>query len=130
MELIRTNASLKYEGAFQIGLTWLGGSFFLREHPLFKDLPVNQAMNWPYQAVVRDGRNRVALEVEGEELVVGAWHSYPMRLGTAVGVVPLGKGRIVFSTLDICDSIAARGTEREVARKLLCNFIEYAARNP
>jgi hypothetical protein len=128
MDLIQTNASVKYGGAFKIGLTWLGGNFFVREHPLFEGLPVNQAMNWPYQGVVRDGRNRLALKLEGEELVAGAWHSYPMQLGTAVGVIPCGKGRIVFSTLDICDSISARGTEANVARKLLCNFIAYAGR--
>ena len=52
---------------------------------LRKDLPVNCGMNWPYQALVRDGRTRFGVIAEGEELVAGAWHSYPMQLGTAVG---------------------------------------------
>jgi hypothetical protein len=127
MDLIQTNTAVRFNGSFKLGLTWLGGQQFVRDHPLFKGLPVNQAMNWPYQAVVRDGRNRLALKLEGEELVVGAWHSYPMDLGTSVAVIPCGKGRIVVSTLDLCDSISGRDSDAHVARKLLCNFIEYAS---
>jgi hypothetical protein len=128
MDLIAKNATtpIKYAGTFTVGRTWLGGEHFVKEHPLFKDLPVNCAMDWPYQAVVRDGNARYGLLLEGEELVAGAYHCYPMRLGTAVGVIPCGKGRIVVSTLDICDNLASREEPANVARKLLCNFIEYA----
>lgn len=125
MSLITNNTSAKFNGSFQIGTAWLGGLHFVREHPLFKDLPVNTAMNWPYQAVVRDGKARSGLLLEGEELVVGAWHSYPMELGTAVGIIPCGKGRIVVSTLDIASQLSSPDTSAEVARKLLCNFIAF-----
>jgi beta-galactosidase len=85
-------------------------------------------MNWPYQAVVRDGRNRFGLALDGEEFVAGCWHSYPMQLGTAVGVIPCGKGLIVFSTLEICDNLASTSGPASVAKKLLCNFLEFAGR--
>jgi hypothetical protein len=127
MDLIRKNTDIKYDGAFSIGTAWLGGLFFVREHPLFKDLPVNCAMNWPYQSVVKDGKNRLGLRLEGGELVAGCWHSYPMKLGTAVAVIPCGKGRIVVSTLDICGNVGSPDAAANVARKLLCNFIEFAA---
>jgi beta-galactosidase len=125
MKLIETNTAVKYSGSFKIGTTWLGGLHFVREHPLFKDLPVNTAMDWPYQAVVRNGRARTGLRLEGEELVAGAWHSYPMDLGTAVGVIPCGKGKIVVSTLDIASQLNSSDTSAIVARKLLCNFIAF-----
>jgi hypothetical protein len=92
----------------------------------FKDLPSNCAMDWPYQSVVRNGRARSGLRMEGEELVAGAWHSYPMELGTAVGVIACGKGQIVVSTLDIAGQLGSSDSSAEVARKLLCNFIDFA----
>jgi len=128
MKLITNNTAAKYSGSFTIGTAWLGGLHFVREHPLFKDLPVNCAMNWPYQAVVRNGKTRSGLLLEGEELVAGAWHSYPMELGTAVGVIPCGKGKIIVSTLDIASQLNSADTSADVARKLLCNFIDYSKR--
>jgi hypothetical protein len=128
MKLITNHTAAKYRGSFTIGTAWLGGQHFVREHPLFKDLPVNCAMNWPYQAVVRNGKTRSGLLLEGEELVTGAWHSYPMELGTAVGIIPCGKGKIIVSTLDIAGQLDSADTSAGVARKLLCNFIDYANR--
>jgi hypothetical protein len=133
--LITKNApSIKYNGSFTVGRTWAGGVHFVREHPLFKDLPVNDGMNWPYQAVVRDGNNRSGLLLEGEELVAGAFHAntplanppVPIHLGTAVGIIPCGKGKIIVSTLDIASNLNGPDGPADVARKLLCNFIEYA----
>ncbi len=126
MNLITNNTSATYTGSFKVGTAWLGGIHFVREHPLFKDLPVNQALDWPYQAVVRNGKTRSGLLLEGEELVAGVWHSYPMALGTAVGIIPCGKGKIVVSTLDIASQLSSSDTSAEVARKLLCNFILWA----
>ena len=127
MPLLTNSTPVHYDGSFKIGTAWLGGLHFVREHPLFKDLPVNCAMDWPYQAVVRNGKARSGLRLEGEELVAGAWHSYPMSLGTAVGIIPCGKGKIIVSTLDISDQLPSSDSSAEVARKLLCNFLDYAA---
>jgi hypothetical protein len=126
MEIIRKNTAVTYKGSFKVGTTWLGGIHFARRHPLFKDLPADGALDWPYQAVVRNGNERTGLLLEGEELVAGVWHSFPMQLGTAVGVVQAGRGRVVVSTLDIVENVPAEGGAAGVARKLLCNFIEYA----
>ena len=130
MDVIQENTSAKYSGSFKIGTAWLGGLHFVRAHPLFKDLPVNTAMDWPYQAVVRNGKTRSGLLLEGEELVAGAWHCYPMSLGTAVGVIPCGKGRIVVSTLEIAEQLGSSDTSAHVARKLLCNFVSFAQTTP
>jgi hypothetical protein len=128
MDLISKNTKATCTGKFEIGTAWLGGVFFVKQHPLFKDLPANDGMNWPYQAVVRNGGERFGLEVEGEECVAGAYHAYPMKLGTAVGIIPCGKGKIIFNTLDVCGNLASKESSAEVARKLLCNFIEYGAK--
>lgn len=129
MDILRKRGVIRYGGDFRIQQNWIGGQYFVREHPLFKGLPVNRALDWPYQAVVDEDAEgaRYALNLEGEELVVGAYQSYPFALGTAVGVIPFGKGRIVVSTLDISPKLSARTGPAEVARKLMCNYIEYVS---
>ena len=128
MELISRNTpTVKYTGNFVVGSTWLGGVHFVKQHPLFKDLPVNQELSWPYEMVVKNGNERVGIEMEGEELVAGAYHSFPLKLGTAVGIIPCGKGKIIFSTLDIYNSLMEKESTAEVARKLLLNYIDFAS---
>ena len=128
MELIQANAAVKYAGAFPLCKYWRGGQHFIKPHDLFQELPASCAMNWPYQSVAVDGDRRTGLKIEGEELVVGAWHSYPMELGTAVGIIPCGKGVVIFSTLEIAKQLASKEPAAHVARKLMCNFLEFATR--
>ncbi len=118
---------IDYYGYYRVGKDWIGGNHFVKDHPLFSGLPVNCALNWPYQNVVRDGENRFGFLLKGEELVAGSYRSMPFELGTAVGVIPCGKGRIVFSTLDIADNLDNPSGPAEVARKLFCNFIRFAS---
>jgi hypothetical protein len=126
MDAVKNASDITYNGPFKLGMVWLGAQYFAIDHPLFKGLPVNQALNWPYESVVADGRTRYGLRIEGEQLVAGCWQSTPMDLGTAVGVVPSGKGKIIVSTLEICPHLNGPSGPADVARKLFCNYIEYA----
>ena len=110
---------------FVLGGNWLGGQYFVKDHPLFAGLPVNQALNWPYQAVV--GGRRTALEINGGELIAGAYHTWPLQLGSAVSILPAGKGRVILSGLDVIDQLANPDSSAEVARKLFCNFLHEAS---
>ncbi|WP_323424522.1 PA14 domain-containing protein [Proteiniphilum sp.] len=124
--IITANSDVVFSEEFTVGSTWLGGVMFNKAHPVFKGLPVNDVLNWPYQAVVRNGTDRTGFIVEGEELLVGAYHTYPMKLGTAMGVVPVGKGKILFSTLDIYDNVIdSMDSSGLVAKKILLNMIDY-----
>ncbi|GAB6012915.1 PA14 domain-containing protein [Viscerimonas tarda] len=126
MEIVAGNTGVEYKGSYVVGKNWVGGIHFVKDHPLFKGLPVNTALNWPYQALVRDGDRRTGFRIEGEEMVVGSYRSTPFELGTAVGVIPCGKGKVIFSTLDIANNLDNSSNPAEVARKLLCNYISYA----
>ncbi|MDD4922762.1 MAG: PA14 domain-containing protein, partial [Bacteroidales bacterium] len=125
LDYIAKNTGLVQKGYFPVGMNWVGGVQFVREHPLFKNLPVNTGLNWPYQAVVNDGNHRFGLRLEGEEMIVGAYKSAPFDLGTVVGVIPCGKGKIILSTLDIVNNLDNPSGPAEVARKLFCNYIGY-----
>lgn len=124
--VLKAAGAVNTDGKFNIGKYWAGGQYFVREHPLFKELPVNGALDWPYQALIRYDKHRYGLTLSGEEVVVGCYQSMPFQVGTAVGVVPYGKGRIVLSTLQICSNLENPDRASQVAKKLLLNYVEYA----
>lgn len=125
MDVIAKATGITYDGCYTVGQNWVGGIHFVKNHPLFSGLPQATAMDWPYQALVHDGSNRYGFNVAGEELVVGSYRSWPFHLGTAVGIVPYGKGCIVFSSLDVVKNLCNPEGPSEVARRLFCNMINY-----
>lgn len=124
-EFIATNSKVEFRDKFFVGTNWLGGVMFNKPHAIFRELPVGNALNWPYQALIHTGVERMGLVMEGEELLVGAYHTYPMALGTAMGIVPMGKGKVLFSTLDIYSHVINNKTAGLVAKKLILNMIDY-----
>ena len=74
----------------------------MKKHPLFEGLPVDDALNWPYQVVVKNGDRRFGFRMQGEELVVGSYRSTPFELGTAVGVIALRKREDYFLFSGYC----------------------------
>jgi beta-galactosidase len=66
--------------------------------------------------VISNGNDRYGLDIQGEQLVAGCWQSTPFALGTAVGIIPCGKGRIIFSTLDVCAHLGDPPGPADVAR--------------
>ena len=112
---------------FELGNNWVGGQYASKPHPLFAGLPTGALDS--YFGGVQDDKSprRRALAIEGEELVVAAYRTWPFKLGTAVGVIPWGKGRILFSTLNIADRLDANDHEAAVAKRLLGNYLRFAA---
>ena len=126
-EFIATNSKAVFKEKFFVGTNWLGGVMFNKPHVIFNELPVGSALNWPYQALIHTGVERIGLVMEGEELLVGAYHTYPMALGTAMGIVPMGKGTVLFSTLDIYGNVINSTAAGLVAKKLIYNMIDFAS---
>ena len=125
-EFIAANSKAVFKDKFFVGTNWLGGVMFNKPHAIFQELPSGSALNWPYQALIHTGVERQGLVMEGEELLVGAYHTYPMAIGTAMGIVPVGKGNVLFSTLDIYGNIINESAAGLVAKKLIFNMIDYA----
>ncbi len=118
---------LDYKGRMNHGKWWLGGSFFVRPHPLFDGLPTGQAFNWEYQEFLDYDALRYGLLLDGEEAVVAGVSDHQHVVSTAVGVLRYGKGRIVLSTLDILRSLNGPPGPADVVRKVFCNYLAYAA---
>lgn len=125
--LLEAASDVRFGEEFLVGSAWLGGELFNVPHPIFEGLPAGGAMDWPYQAVVRNGNDRTAYVMTGERLLAGAYHCYPMRLGTAVAEIPMGKGRVIVSTLDLYDNLFSDDTAALTARRIVSNMIRYAA---
>jgi hypothetical protein len=128
--LLHRQGVLTCHGRQNHGKWWLGGNFFMRPHPLLDGLPSKGGMNWEYQLLLDYDAERFGLLLDGEEVVVGSVSDHQPAVSTALGVVPLGKGRIVFSTFDLARSLNADAPQAEITRKLLCNYIAYAGNRP
>lgn len=123
-EVIERHSRAKFKERFLVGTNWLGGVMFNKPHPVFKELPAGDALNWPYQALIHTGAERMGFVMEGEELLVGAYHTYPMELGTTMGIIPIGKGFVLFSTLDIYGNLLNDVSAGIVAKKMILNMID------
>jgi hypothetical protein len=113
---------------FHPAKTWVGHNFFVREHPFFADLPVNKGMNWEYQRlVVYDGPSHFGLyEMDGEEAIVSLVGGASHLVSTSVGIVPYGKGQIVFSSLDLEPNLMLDRKAAAIPKKIYCNMLKWA----
>jgi hypothetical protein len=76
---------------------------------------------------LRKHTERFALRLKGEETVVGAFSGHDRELYAAVGIIRLGRGRIIISTLDIQGAIRENERASVTAKKILLNYLAYAS---
>ena len=107
--------------------TWVGHNLFVADHPIFDGLPKNCAMNWEYQKLaVYDGPKHFGLVMEGEEALAGVV-GVPLRgIATSIGVVPCGKGSIMFSSLDLAPNLASDDKSAVTPKKIFANILSWA----
>lgn len=117
---------------FHPAKTWVGHNFFVREHPFFENLPVNKGMNWEYQQlVVYEGPSHFGLyNMEGEEAIVSLVGGADHLVSTSVGIIPAGKGNIVFSSLDLEPNLMSDAKAAHVPKKILCNIFKWTKDAP
>jgi beta-galactosidase len=74
---------------------WMGNWYFVREHPVYAGMPVNQAMGIHYQA---KGRQSNGLLVDGPEVEIVAAYSrdHDRRIGAGTFTTKLGKGKVLY----------------------------------
>ncbi|MBR6388855.1 MAG: hypothetical protein IKS15_01875 [Opitutales bacterium] len=127
-ELRKLGAFPEYE-VFHPHKTWVGHNMFVKDHPFFEGLPVNCGMNWEYQnLVVYDGPKHFGLLMQGEEPLVGLV-GVPLRgIATSVGIVDCGKGKIVFSSLDIAPNLALDTKPSATPKKIFSNILKWAGK--
>jgi hypothetical protein len=117
---------LAQAGAFQYkGLvgpsraSWMGSWYFVREHPLFDGLPVNQALGLHYQ--VKGGDSNGWL-VEGDDVEIVAAYSrdHDRAIGAGLLTVKLGSTPIVLHQITSMQAV--------LHRRLLANALAWLVR--
>jgi hypothetical protein len=74
---------------------WMGNWYFVRKHPLYDGLPVDQAMGIHYQAKGRES-NGLLVEGPGVEIVAAYSRDHDRRIGAGTFTAKLGKGKVVY----------------------------------
>jgi hypothetical protein len=100
-EYLADKEVLDYRGAKELGRSWYGGNFFNRPHPVFDDLPAGVAFNWEYQCFAAYNRRRIGLRLGSGHTLVGCVSDHRHEVYSALSDIPVGRGRILITTLDI-----------------------------
>jgi hypothetical protein len=120
---------LQTDGIIEMRKFWHGGGFFVKEHPLFKGLPVNREMNWEYQdLMLYEQSKRYGIKIYGDnvETVAFGTDGHQFHPGDLVAVVSHGKGNIILSTLDMYKWLSDDDASADAVKKIFCNYLEYA----
>ena len=120
---LSTKEVMDYRGSKKIKTNWYGGNYFVKEDKIFNDLPVNTAFNWEYQCLAGYENNRFGIRCENGETIVGIYADHKEELYSAVVRIPVGRGEIIISTLDLKKAIKSNTSASIVAKKILQNMI-------
>ncbi|WP_188553830.1 sugar-binding domain-containing protein [Edaphobacter dinghuensis] len=94
-ELAATGA-FTYKGAVgDFRAPWMGNWYFVRSHPLYEGLPVDQVMGIHYQAKGRQS-NGLLVDGEGVEIVAAYSRDHDRNVGAGTFVTRLGSAKILY----------------------------------
>ena len=108
------------------------GRLFVGQSPLLTGLPQAQGMSWEYQCFYKGSKMGEAARVAGlrinnwgGELVVALGNQGSKEILTALSRIPVGKGSVTLSTLNMLPHLGSNGLSSVVAKKLFLNMLEY-----
>jgi hypothetical protein len=91
--------AVKYAGTIPASrASWMGGWIFVRKHPLYDGLPVNEVMKGDYQAAVQACYG-VMVDGPGVAIVAAYSRDHSRQIGAITFTAKLGKGAVVFHGL-------------------------------
>jgi len=105
------------------------GNLIAGKHEVLSGLPQAQAFDWEYQDFTWHRRqNLYALRLNGGQTVVAAVSDHKKEVGTAVAVIPFGRGRVILSTLNMLPALDSDTPQSVVAKRLFLNYLIYASK--
>lgn len=78
---------------------WMGNWYFVRKHPLFEGMPMDQAMGIHYQAKGRESNGLLVERAPGGaeiEVIVGYGRDHDRHFGAGTFTTKLGKGTLLY----------------------------------
>lgn len=107
--------------------SWMGAWFFVREHPVFAGMPVNQAMRSYYQVPV-SGSDGLLLDGDRVEVFAGYGRDHDRNIGAASFTASIDQGKILWHSLPGMVSGLSepgRGMQPVLLKRLLKNSINF-----
>ena len=126
-DILSVREVTEYTGFQKLGTNWMGGNYFVRQHPIFNGLPVNTVFNWEYQSLAGYDRDRFGLRLGNDSCVVGCYSDHKNEMYSALSIIPVGSGRIIINTLDLKAAILSKQKSAVVAKKILENIVNYSS---
>lgn len=111
-----------------------GGRLFVGIDPVLTGLPQAQGMSWEYQCFYKGARVVMgdAAIVQGirlnwfrTELIVGLGSASSKEILSSLSRIPVGKGSVILSTLNMIPNLRNNFPSAVVAKKLFLNLLEY-----
>ncbi len=99
--------------------SWMGSWYFVREHPIFDGLPVNQALGLHYQ-VKGGGSNGWLMEGDGVEIIAAYGRDHDRAIGAGLMTAKLGSTPIVLHQITSMHAV--------LHRRLLANALAWLVR--
>lgn len=103
---------IDYRGSKELGTSWYGGNYFVKEHSLFTGLPQNCVFNWEYQCFATYNKKRLGLRLLNGETIAGCVSDHKQEVYSALSVIPQGRGAIILCALDIFSCIKELKAEK------------------
>ncbi len=113
-----TIKAVDYRGRYSVGR----GNFIAGKHELLSGLPQAQAFNWEYQ-IFYSG-SKYALRLYDTETIIAAISDNKKEVGTALCIIPYGRGRVILSTLNILPYLNSDTPHSVTAKRLFRNFLK------
>lgn len=100
---------------------WMGNWVFVKNHPAYDGLPVNQVMKWEYQVAYEDASG-LMVDGAGVEVVAGYGRDHDSKLGAATFTCHLGQGKVLFQ--------AVRGMQPLIYERFIRNAARFVCDIP
>ena len=101
------------------------GRHFVGNSTYLEGLPQAQGMSWEYQTFYRT-RNVTGLRLHrwNTDMIVALGGQHTKEILSSLSRIPLGKGHVFLSSLDIIPGLASEKPQSAVAKKLFLNLLE------
>lgn len=113
-----------YRGVFPLKK----GNFIAGRHPLLDGLPQAKAFGYEYQTFYSGKEvSRTALNLYGARTVIAAVSDNNREVGSALAVIPYGRGMVVLSSLNLLPLLDDESSPSATAKRLFLNYLKYAS---
>ncbi|RYG03036.1 MAG: hypothetical protein EOO07_32310, partial [Chitinophagaceae bacterium] len=102
---------IDFKGLQELGQSWFGGNFFVKDDPLFSGLPQSCVFNWEYQCLATYNKKRWGMRIHNGSTVVACVSDHKQEVFSALQIIPHGRGKIILTTLDILSCLKQNEAE-------------------